>query len=644
LGAQEPYDDSAEELIAFERVRAAVELAFETYLSPAETGAERIDHAIEAAESLVPFGADAVPFLANELEQERGHTYDFCAYALGFLPVPSARQTLRDALDRAEATDGEAALARKAWAAYALGFHGDVEAVDLVNEGRHRSAHFPIHRQTSVLEMIAVQTAPESVPRLLAQLDRWSEDEAMLKERRWTLRALRRVADPAAVPKVAQLLAEDPNPTARIEAAHALSSMDTPQSIQALVAVLDDEETILRRTAALALDRLEAKINLGLLREKLQTESDPITRGAYYRMIVRLGGPGQLDALREHSGRPTPADRRLFIEALGLMGSRKALNLVAGALTDPDNAVAIAAVQALVASGAKNDVDEAIDVLKTGNWTVTQVAAEQLGAAGVTRAGAALADRMARAVGENPERIQGVRNAVYALSEAIVDLRYTRALPKLRAARERLTDSALTSYFDGTISRLQLIEKNGDEVAAWAAVTRDPLQEHRLLAYSRLGDIGSAEAARALVQAFDGVESVDRVEILRQAGRLDSPHTTALLKRVLLDPEFDPSGRLEEREMAAWGARRIGGPEMYRLLEAAVARRNGRDAKVLVYAAVLGGKQASSLIEKYRLVRLRYLKHSRGFEQEKLDWIARRLGQGLSVEAIDGPPEKVHFR
>ncbi len=82
---------------------------------------------------------------------------------------------------------------------------------------------------------------------------------------------------------------------------------------------------------------------------------------------------------------------------------------------------------------------------------------------------------------------------------------------------------------------------------------------------------------------------------------------------------------------------------MYESLEAAATRRNGRDVRVLVYAALVGGQRTLPLLESLRKPRMRYLGWQRGVEQERLDWIATRLKRGHVLRRVDVPPEKLAF-
>ncbi len=134
------------------------------------------------------------------------------------------------------------------------------------------------------------------------------------------------------------------------------------------------------------------------------------------------------------------------------------------------------------------------------------------------------------------------------------------------------------------------------------------------------------------------------MEILRALGQVESSEVAKLLNRILLEPEFDPVRRLPLRDMAAWNARQRGGDAMYESLVAAATRRNGRDARVLIYAAVLGRERALPLLESLRKPRMRYLGWQRGVEQERLDWVAARLKTGRALATVDVPPARLVFR
>jgi hypothetical protein len=117
-----------------------------------------------------------------------------------------------------------------------------------------------------------------------------------------------------------------------------------------------------------------------------------------------------------------------------------------------------------------------------------------------------------------------------------------------------------------------------------------------------------------------------------------------LVERLLLDPTYDTPPMRSLREMAGWSARRIGGDAMFDLLSAAVERRQGRDARLTVYAALVGGEKALPLIRDYRRERMRHVGWYLADETAKLDWVARRLIQGLPIDSLDRPPALMMLR
>ena len=131
--------------------------------------------------------------------------------------------------------------------------------------------------------------------------------------------------------------------------------------------------------------------------------------------------------------------------------------------------------------------------------------------------------------------------------------------------------------------------------------------------------------------------------ILRALGSIPNEHSMELIERVLLAPEFDGVERSDLRDEAAWSARRIGGDRMFEALEASAERRQGRNARVLVYLAVLGGDRALPTLNEYRLSRMVYIDWERGKELETIDWIIAQLEHGRSIAALDSPPERLLF-
>ncbi len=164
------------------------------------------------------------------------------------------------------------------------------------------------------------------------------------------------------------------------------------------------------------------------------------------------------------------------------------------------------------------------------------------------------------------------------------------------------------------------------------------------MAYRELGRSGSPTAAAALVSRFGRVDLDEGVAILTALGRVEHPASRGLIRRVLVQPEFDSVERLDLREAAAWSARRLGGDEMLAALQESARRRVGRDVRVLVYAAILGGEAALPLLHDLRLARMRHLSGVRGTELDALDRIAMRIKRGRSLHDYDLPPALLDFR
>jgi HEAT repeat protein len=642
--AQDLVDAPVEDLLAQEEIRAAVETAIDDYL--AATGGGRIDAAIEGIESLERYGERVVPFLANELEQERYETFDFLTYALGMLETPAAEVPLRQAIERAEATPGAAAMARKAWSCWALGLHGSVDALVLVNEGTHRAGEFPMHAQTTVLEAIALQTAPASVEVLLEQLASWGDSEKLRGDRRFVLRALRRLADPRSAAKVIAILDNTEEPALRAQAADALRSVDLPEARAALLKALKDPVPGVRRAAAFALDWMDYPGDADPILDLLETEDDLRTREGLYSVAVSRIQPDGLPRLLAQWNRPDPDDRRHFVRFIARVQDERVLPTLDSALDDPNRFVSMIAVAPFAERGGRVVEDRLLELLEqTPHWTIVLEIAKAAARHGMKRLAPALTARMLEAVQfSKPAAIPGLSAASEQLGRTLVDLRHTPAVNKLRRIREQVQDPMLAEDLERTVDSLELLRKRGKSAAKWAPLLLDERQHRRKLARNRLAELGGDDAIAALIEAYEASEPLDRLGILRELQQMDSPAVRALLRRLLLEQASYRVEREGERKLAAWIARSFGGEEMLGLLEAAVRMREGRDVETLIYAVALGGRKSISLIEDYRLSRLRFLGLPRGYEQEVLDWIVRRIRAGQSIERYDQPPLRLVVR
>ncbi len=636
-------EEATQELLQRERVRAEIESILEDYLEPTEDGAVRIEAAVDAARRFAALGLEAVPYLVNELEADRYETADLCAYALGLIRDPESEAALREALVRADDTATDVGRTRKAWAAWALGLHGRADALRLLTEGRHRPASYSIHAKMSVMETIAIQTAPDSVPILLDLLEALVGQDERWNERQAVLRALRRVGDPAAAPALIALLAH-PDSNLRREAANSLIHMPTPESVAALIRTLADQDSSVRSSVALALEYIGPRTVREPVVAHLAEETDPLTRGALYRLLADTSGDEAFALLAPYRARSDATDRRLLVEAMARVTSPQRLGVLREALADPDNGVALEAAAGLGRDGSDPALEALASAVDSARINVAEAAAQQLALNGASRWAAAIQKRLTDDLLAEPLSDPRLWPVLEHMLEALVTLGYTPGMQSLSEAAERQTDVTVKGLLDRELERLALIRSNGRRAARWIESTAAQDPATRRLAWTQLARIGTAQATRALVTGFDGAEPGDRLVILEALGDLTERQSEPLLRRVLLDAEFDHPHRLAQRDMAAWSARRIGSPACSSLLAAAAERRDGRDPRVLVYAGVLGGERALPLLRALRKPRLRYVGWTIGVEQERLDWLANRLADGRSVAAIDLPPARIFFR
>ena len=642
--AQELAESSVEDLVQREEIRSAVETAIENYLGA--TGGKRIDAAIEGIRSLSEYGDKAVPYLANELEQENLGSYDFVAYALGVLESPAAEIALREAIERAEATPGAASMARKAWVCWALSLHGEIDALKLVNEGTHRSAKFPMHRQMTVLEVIAVQTAPESVPILLQQLETWSEIEDQRGDQRFVLRALRRLGHSASEPALIKIIEQNKDqPALRAQTADALRSVETPDSVAALTLALQDPEPGVRRAAAFALMWMDRPGDVAKLLEILASEEDLRVREALYKIVAAHAQPAQVPQFLAQWNRPDPEDRRHFISVLPSLKSDKATSILLQAIEDPSEAVAMTAVIPLAETEDPAALSRLREVLaSTPRWGIVREIAKVATANDIEKLAPPLVQRFVEASKLDAESQRGLMSATDRMAEALIALRYTSALSKIRRAREAATDSEMIEVLDGTIDAMELLRKNGKDVAKWIPLLRDADPMRSRLARHRLAELGGEASTNALLEAYDGLDTLAKLDTLLLLERMDSPAVRALLRRLLLEPEYYEGEHEGERKTTAGIVRSFGDQEMLDLLIEAVRLRDGRDVENLIYVAAIAQKEALPLLDEYRLSRFQYLSLTRGYEQEVLDWIARRLESGLPIERYDQPANRMVIR
>ena len=638
--------DAALELIELERVRSVVDEAFELMTREAADGAESLEFMVRAADILENEGPAAVPFLIDELKQELPGTGLFCAYSLGLIGSPEALEALRQASDRAEKLRGRLAKHQKGWACYGLGLAGEVDAVRRINTGRHQVGKYPVHGSTSYLEAIAVRVGQPSVPELLRQLDRYGEEESLefATRRSYVIRALGLVAAPETAEPLGKLAMDAPLGVHRREAVHALEAIGTEQVVAPLIAALQDGDPRVCKSASAALNQLLPAEALSPVLEALKTEENGIVRGTLYQVVAGLKGPAALELLRPYWPGTDVHDRIGLLKAVAIADPLGGFDIVREAIDDSDFRISIPAVNIVATVDTPEARSLLLKIVGSQHWPLAQTAIELASAEQLEGAGTVIAERLfANELAGNVTE-PATRSMIEIMTHALVQLDHVESAELLRQRATKQRDAGLAIDLRAAADLLDLIVAAGDApVEPWLAVADSEDPARRMLAYRKLAEAGSLEALQALCRRFGRVGPKDGLEILRLLGTQDSEAGRELLTRVLIAPEFDSYRTLGLRDMAAWSTRRLGGAEAEAALLASIERRDGRDARVMVYYAVLAGERALPVYASFRAPRLRYLGAYRGREMHSLDRLVRRIADGDSIDAFDVEPSRLVF-
>lgn len=640
-GGEPPAVPTAADLAARERVRPKAEALLAWLRDPNRPEAEAARGFEKGVSGFVALGPAVVPFMIAELELPDAATFNIAAYVSGLVPAPGGVAALRNSIDVADEEGGAFAEARKEWAGYGLALLGDAEAVDLLARPKSDVAWVEFMEDTRLLEAVGVLTAPASVPRLLAQLERYSKDESLLPQMDFTLMALGRIGDSSAVSALVPLT-QHPRVRTRGRAVQALGRIGTPAALDTVFSSLADPDSSVRIEAAIAVSNQAPADRTQAILAKLETETDAVIRGKLYYALACIGGDSIVEAFRSHWGRPDGLDRALLVVAVGRLGSRKALNILRDGLQDPDVNVAVQATRSLQAIGGEGAADTLIALLNDPRWPVAESAIEALTALGEKRAGPRVANRLLKVeLAETIIRLE-LRTNVSKLCEALVALRYTAPIPDLEKAAAGQTEAGIVETLRATLRALETLDANKDDVAKWTQSAKSPDPALRGLAFERLGEIATPAATSALLRLHETADADGAIRILDALATARADKATPLLERILTGPEFDTAEMAQRRAFAAWCARRIGGDKMAALLRRAAERREGADYPVLLYLAELSGRAAVPILKSLRAPRLRHYDWSRGSEMEVLDAIVRDLEAGRSIARLDLSPEGAH--
>jgi len=636
--ATEPAASQTDALVRQEKLRAQVEVIFADLAHPPVRDETQAPLFTWITERLLALGPDVAPLMAAELEAKSRVTLNVAAYVLGFLRAEGAKQALVSAAEAADREGGDFGRDRKAWLGYALALTGDADAVDLLDNGRLNCIRKEFVVDMSVLEVTAILTAPASRARLLAKLERYarSEDPEFKSRLYVVLDALRQVADPSLREGVLPYLKHE-EPYVRAAAARALGATSDPAVAEPLIAALEDPDPFARFAVASALESLKPAGQSKEIEARLQVENYAPVRGALYRTLASTDGESAIPALLRCANRPNAMDRVFLADALGLTRSKKAVNLLRSELRDSDTRVALHAMGALAAIGGPGPVDTLLALLQDPRWPVEEQAIQLLVQIGEKRAAGRIAERLRPSLAEPVSDVED-RDPLFVRGNALVSLRATDLLEEVRQSLSIQLDPAVVDYLNSLNRRLSALRERGDDLAKWIEAASSDSVELRQLAYGRLAELGSPAAVQALMDTFGRVNVEEGVQILRALAAVASPAAAPLLERVLLDPSFDAEERAPLRSNAAWAASRLGGPAMTEILRKSAQRRDGRDADVLVYLALLDGRNAVPVLESLRVPRMRWFDWRRGPEQQRLDGIVRELKAGRSVSSLNAPP------
>jgi hypothetical protein len=115
-----------------------------------------------------------------------------------------------------------------------------------------------------------------------------------------------------------------------------------------------------------------------------------------------------------------------------------------------------------------------------------------------------------------------LRPTILRLSEALVTLDYPAPAADLKAAAALQSDPMIVQTLNSCVRRLELLAKNGNDVAAWAAEMASTFPEVRRLAERRVAEIGSPAAVRALTARLARADlPEERAAVLGAIGEAD---------------------------------------------------------------------------------------------------------------------------
>jgi len=626
------------QLAAMERVRPQVDAIWLDVRTPSKTDEARPRYFWKVTDRLIAIGPDVVPFVASEIDLMDPSTFHFCAYSLGRLGGPDAEIALRKAIRAADARGGQFGIACKRYALYGLALIGTPDAMDLMQTGEstHGTQMVP---DLPLVTQMALLIGPAAAPALEKQLDAYRLDPAATEKLEDTLLALGRVGNPSLLPKLEPLLA-NASPEVRALATDAMSRLGEPSICERLVAPLSSAILGERRYVAKTFERWKPEPCYKAMVGRLEVEQDTGVRGSFYNAIVAMGGEASLDVFRAYLSSGDQFDQALVIIAIGQIGSTKGLNVLRALLTSDSIPAVVRSLQSIGAIGGEGATDTLMAETSDRRRAIASAAREILAGMGVKKVAPRVASAMLTFVRE-PVGDLSLRTPIAEWGDALVKLDYTEPIDDLKAAAAVQSDPVIKDSLDSCVRRLQLLETNGDNVAAWATASVSPFLDVRRLADRRLAEIGSRAAVRAIKTRLlrTDLPPEERAGVLIAIGEARTGGAAELVERHLSDPAYDVSQLQGARSAAAWAARRLGGDRMVRALRLSAIRRDGRDWATLVYLAILEKGAALPTLKALRVRRLRYPESPFGRQEGQIDGIISDLAAGREPRGFDVLPQ-----
>jgi HEAT repeat protein len=640
-----PSSPESAELIERERARSTIERALALVARRLDDRAGAIDDWMSAVKQVRELGPSASDFLIAELDTLIPHRFFFAVDMIGRMGVAEANEPLRAAIRIADEEGGAAGRQRKAYACIVLGRLGHLDALDLLDAGTTQAARTEIARELTAIEVTAMALGDKSVPALLKQIERYGKDPLMRDRRVFALKALGRVGDASILPRVRELL-DDDSLLVRMESLKLLATLGTSEQVgDTLAEALQDPNARIRKVAAASLEQLNlSDKQFEKLLAHLEVEGDAYVRSLLYRMAAERLGEGAVRLFLTHWGGADRFDRAWLVEAAGRTGTPRILNLLREGLRDEDVSVRLRAVDAIAAIGGSGAHDTLLAVLREEAWPVRLAALDALVAAGDRRAGPRVADLLLSRVlprfnADNNDRVH-----VKSLGQALVSLEFVDVADDLAQALETLEDEEAKTTLGSVVSRLRILRERNADPEKWFEGVESAEDDVRHLSIVKMAKIGDERATAALIEAFENASDIERAGILQAIAKFRTTLAEPLVERVLLEPEFDLMVLSGIRDTAAWAARRLGSDRMKEALRRSALRRDGQDYKVLVYLAVLDGPGALPVLRDVWATRVAYPRWDRGLEQDKLQWMMRRISEGLDVWPLDAKPGRLQFQ